>query len=231
MIGAFFLGLIATPVVLSVMEVEGTQPPDVAMITGALEKEIGVRLARAVVTMHPGVGCGEPDRCAEAMARAAGTDEVFLLRMIQGPLSLRVEALRYRSSLELLSATAALRPLDLEPTRVLEVLRPMLDSLLVFERRPELTAPPAQLSLAPPPEPRIWPWWVAGVGVVAGGVAVGLAAAAPHHFQGVAVPQALSRAELDAARTNGDVQREVSGGLAIGAVGLLGVALAGFLME
>lgn len=167
MIGFLLLLHAATPVILSVAEVEGAQSSDIALVETQLTKEIAARLDREVKLVQVPSDCRDLERCAGALAKAQGTDEVFLLRLIQGPLSLRVEALRYRTSLEPLTAVGTLRPLDRD--RVGEILGPLLESMLVFERRK------VSVATVPAPLPEVssegsaWPWVFAGAGLVAGG--------------------------------------------------------------
>jgi hypothetical protein len=229
MIGFLLLLHAATPVVLSVAEVEGAQSSDIALVETQLTKEIALRLDREVKRVQVPSDCRDLERCAGALAKAQGTDEVFLLRLIQGPLSLRVEALRYRTSLEPLTAVGTLRPLDRD--RVGEVLGPLLESMLVFERRKvSAVAVPAPLPEVSN-EGSAWPWVFAGAGLVAGGTALGLVAAAPHHFEGVPVPGALDQASFDAQRENGDALRYAATGLVIASVTLVTIAVVELLLE
>lgn len=228
-IGLLLLLHAATPVVLSIAEVEGAQSSDVALVEAGLTKEISARLDREVKRVDVPSDCRDLERCAGSLAKAQGTDEVFLLRLIQGPLNLRVEALRYRTSLEPLTAVGTLRPLDRD--RVEEVLGPLLESLLVFERRKTSVLPiPAPLPEVSS-EPSIWPWVFAGAGLAAGGTALGLVAAAPHHFEGVPVPGALDQATFNAQRENGDALRYASAGLVIASVTFVTIAVVELLLE
>lgn len=229
MIGFLLLLHAATPVILSVAEVEGAQSSDIALVETQLTKEIAARLDREVKLVQVPSDCRDLERCAGALAKSQGTDEVFLLRLIQGPLSLRVEALRYRTSLEPLTAVGTLRPLDRD--RVGEILGPLLESMLVFERRK------VSVATVPAPLPEVssegsaWPWVFAGAGLVAGGTALGLVAAAPHHFEGVPVPGALDQASFNAQRENGDALRYAGTGLVIASVTLVTIAVVELLLE